>query len=699
MGYLAFPHRFQFNLRLMIKSFRYVILLIFSGIFFISEGQDSPDPSQDFETIIESLNEDLEDEADYEPVLENLESFFESPLNINSATVPELQKLFFLNEIQINNLLEYRKRTGEIYSIYELNAVEGFNREVLEKIAPFIRFGSVKAKDGRYKIPLKYGRHQVLLRSTGVLQKAKGYRQGNGKPPKYEGGNIRIYTRYRFLLGDKASAGFTAEKDPGEAFFSGSNKSGFDYYSGHISIGFNSIVQNITIGDFLVRAGQGLVLWQGFSPGKSSDVMAIAKNIQGISPYTSTDENRFFRGAGASLKINDFNLNFFFSQKKRDANLAPPDTSGIPGYFTSLQVSGLHRTGNETDDEKSIRETAAGAFVSYQKNRLKVGATFFYQQFNLPLVLKDAPYNYYKFSGVKNMDFGIDYRYLTGICQLFGEAAISQSGGLAFLQGIKAHLHDRVDYSVLFRHFERNYQALYSNAFSEGSANSNETGLYFGASLLPARNFRLSGYADLYKSPWLSYTTIAPSKGHDILVQLDYRPSQKLQLYARFKNETKEVKVHIEKKYVNTPLNTKRARLHLQYSPTGQIILKSRFEYAFYKKYKKEYGFLLYQDVVYSPVKIPFKGYMRVAVFKTDSYNSRIYAYENDLLYNYSIPAYYGNGFRVYLNTSYKFSTFLGVWLKLSNTTYSDRESIGSGYNEVDGRNLTEVKIQARLKF
>ena len=77
----------------------------------------------------------------------------------------------------------------------------------------------------------------------------------------------------------------------------------------------------------------------------------------------------------------------------------------------------------------------------------------------------------------------------------------------------------------------------------------------------------------------------------------------------------------------------------------------------------------------------------------------RIYAYENDILYAFSIPAYYGNGFRTYLNMKYSLSGKVECWLKFANTHWTDRDIISSGYNQINGSNKTELKLQLRLKF
>jgi hypothetical protein len=71
----------------------------------------------------------------------------------------------------------------------------------------------------------------------------------------------------------------------------------------------------------LVRAGQGLVLWQGYTSGKSENVLGISKTNQGIRPSTAVDENLFFRGVATTLNFGKAKLRIFYSQKNDDGNV------------------------------------------------------------------------------------------------------------------------------------------------------------------------------------------------------------------------------------------------------------------------------------------------------------------------------------------------------------------------------------------
>ncbi len=674
----------------------HIIAFLFALLILDGFAQESG-AERNIEAILESMAVNIDEGSGAAVIIEDLERLAETPLNINSASAIELSKLHLLDDIQIQNLLGYREQFGPVYSIYELNSVDGFFPGLLLNMAPFIWFGPVEEEPERFSETLKNGRHQILVRALGTVQEPEGYKAGEDGSVPYEGDRLRYYSHYRFEAGDDFSVGFTAEKDPGEAFFAGSNNNGFDFYSAHLSVNVNQVIENVTVGDFLVRSGQGLVLWQGFSMGKSVNSMDIFKTNQGVRPFTSTDENGFFRGISSSLNLGAAQMSLFYSNKNYDANIIFSDSAATS--FSSLQTSGYHRTQNEIADEKSVRFSNCGAIIHRRFNHLKVGGTFVYGQFGLPFVRSDQLYNKFLFSGTENFSAGLDYFFSKGKYQLFGEAALSKSKGKAFLQGAVAHLHDRLDFSLLFRHLDKNYHALWASPFAEGSSAANETGLYFGAKILPARFVALSAYSDFYHSDWVNYKTAGPANGWEVFVQADFRFSEEVQFYIRYKNEEEEQKVTLNSLYQNQPVQTRKIRLHFQYKPSGPWTFKTRFENSFFKGLENESGLFVLQDAQFMPVSFPLVLSARLAWFSTGGYGSRIYAYENDMLYTFSVPAFSGKGFRGYLNLKYKISEKMDCWFKIGHTIYNDRETISSGHNQIAGNHKTELKSQLRLKF
>jgi hypothetical protein len=129
--------------------------------------------------------------------------------------------------------------------------------------------------------------------------------------------------------------------------------------------------------------------------------------------------------------------------------------------------------------------------------------------------------------------------------------------------------------------------------------------------------------------------------------------------------------------------------------------VSTRAEFSFYKQGNAtiEKGFLVYQDVSYKALSFPVTFSVRFALFQTQSFNTRIYAYEDDVLYSFSIPAYQGRGMRYYLNARWTIYKGIDLWVRFAQTYQNDRKTVGSGLEEIKGGTRSEVKAQIRFKF
>jgi len=108
---------------------------------------------------------------------------------------------------------------------------------------------------------------------------------------------------------------------------------------------------------------------------------------------------------------------------------------------------------------------------------------------------------------------------------------------------------------------------------------------------------------------------------------------------------------------------------------------------------------LLTQDIAYKPKSLPFRFTLRYALFDTDSYDTRIYSYENNALYVFSVPAYYFEGSRCYLLARYSFNRAIDLWVKYGFFLYNDRSFIGSGAEEIQGDRKSDLTIQLRISL
>ncbi len=665
-------------------------------------GQNTAIRNDIIEKIIENIAENSDETLDYTDLLERFNTLYDNPINLNNASKDELEQLHLLSDYQIQNLLEYRKESGLIYSFYELRLLDGFNYSILQKIIPFT---SLKIDSQKISIQTKSrAKHFILVRTQRTLEQEEGYRSyvfeddepiGTENNPQYLGNEWKYYTRYKYSSPKKnIEFGFTAENDAGEPFFEGENAEGFDFYSAFVKYKGKGTIRQINIGDYQIKFGQGLSLWSGLGSGKSTFTTQNAKRLQGVKSYHSTDENLFFRGGAIEIKLlKKINLTAFASSKKRDASIENDLTKSIVN-------TGLHRSYSESTQKDKLDEKIWGGTLLFSLNKVEFGASFLKSQFSPEIASKPDELNkIYDFSGKENSNISAYYETRYKRIHLYGEVGQSKSGGHAILQGMHLQAHPQLSLEVIYRNYNKDYQTLYGNAFGEQSGTQNEEGIYFGAEFHPYPKWTVLAYYDLYEFPWLKYRVSSPTTGRDYLSQIEFNPNKKVSVYFRYKHENKPENTNDEKLITPVDVSKKQYRLHLSAKLNENWEIRNRLELSEYKKSKKENGYLLYQDLIYHHSQLPFTTSVRYALFETDSFNTRIYAYENDILYAFSIPAYFNKGSRFYLNFRYKFNRSASLYLRYARTQYANTKNIGSANSEISGDTKSEIKLQLKLSL
>ncbi len=684
---------------------------------------DDSDIQQQLENIAEnSENED----ADYTNLLEGLIYYKEHPINLNNTNKEELQQLTFLNDIQINYLLRHIDKNGKLITIYELQSINGFDLQTIKKILPYVRvtdnfstahFGIEEMfQNGQNVVQIRFA--QTLEKQTGfsAIDSAALYKSPNSR---YIGSPQRLYARYRFTYGTNVSWGITAEKDQGELLFknkqkfkydwyerslNGNQGNGFDFYSAHLFLKNIRFVKALAIGDYQATFGQGLTCWSGLAFGKSADIMSGKKSAAGIRPYTSVDENRFLRGTAATVGFKKLEATAFYSRKKIDANVSDTLESGEIAAISSLQETGYHSSASELADKHTITQTIYGGNFAYKGRRLSLGVTAVNYSLDKKFNRALSYYNQFEFSSTQNFNIGFDYNYIFRNFNFFGEEARSQNGGMAFLNGIIISLDPRLSFTLLHRNYQRNYQNLLSNGFAESTVAANEKGTYIGIAAKPNNAITLTAYYDRFEFPWMRYQANAPSYGNDYVAQLNYTPSKKVDMYFRIRDRDKQKNTSATEAIIDylVPLNQTNYRFNISYSIMPSVKLKNRVELIDYKldNNKTQKGYLAYQDVTYNKIGTPLSVTLRYSLFQTDSYDSRIYAYESDMPGAYSILSNYYRGSRFYIMLDYNITRRIEIWVRYAQTYYDNKSIISEGsLTEIKGNTKSEIKAQVRFKF
>ncbi len=647
---------------------------------------------------------------DYTSLFDQLDYFFEHPLNINHVDESQLLDLGLMNGLQINNLLLHIKQNGKLIAVEELQSIDGFDIDDILMLRPFVQVKKdLDQPNINLKRILKEGSSELFIRHTRILEEQEGFSEISeadlldNENARYLGSPDKLFTRYRFNYANNLSFGFTGEKDAGEQFFKGKQKNGFDFYSAHLFLQNFGKVKQVAIGDFQAQFGQGLTFWSGLAFGRTPNIFTLKRNAPGLRRYSSVQEDLFLRGGGISIDLKPITITFFHSSQKVDANISGLDSISNEVIVSSLLEGGFHRTKGELENKNSILNQYTGGNIQYKKDNFQIGLTGVHNQLGGKFNPSQRIYNQFSQLDESNSNIGMDYNYLMRNINFFGEFAKSIDGGIAYTNGLIAVLDPRLSVAIQHRRFDRNYIPIQSNAIGENSLNTNENSTFIGVNFKISKQFNLSSFVDRYHFNWLRFQTDAPSKGQRYLVQLDYKPRKSVEVYFRYRQRARDRNTSLEQIGLNSLEQEKlnNYRFHFSYKASKEIRLKSRIEVSNYSLDKQETssGFLMYQDISYKKLSSPLSFSARFAIFESDSYDSRIYAYENDVLYAFSIPAYSGRGTRFYLLCKYHITRGVDLWLRYAQTSYADRNEIGSGKDAISGHLKSEIKTQLRIKF
>ncbi|MEM6524780.1 MAG: helix-hairpin-helix domain-containing protein [Bacteroidota bacterium] len=664
-------------------------------------------PTAQVERIIEEIFQNQDQDVNYEELYEVLLLYLTTPININQATINELESLYILNQKQIRALVDYIDKRGPLISKYELQAIPEFDLITIKRLVPFVNFDERNVRESFKGIQQRIWTEQnnyLLLRYERILETKKGFRSAqNDQSQRYIGNADKLYARFRTSRAKDFSLGFTLEKDAGETFSVNTNQAGFDYNSYHLQIQNKGILENIILGDFQVQYGQGLVFGAGFNFGKGAETITTTRRINlGGLPYTSVTETDFFRGVLTTVRLDKkMTLTTLYSSLDQDAILVNDSVDGSSTFIRSIQTSGLHRTPSERAARNSFTENNYGVNFQYVDKGLEAGVNILNTDYSVPILRGDNLANSNRFSGSENRVVSIYAQYRKFNYIIFSEVARSNHG-TGSLVGFTSSLSKNLEISVVGRNYENDFHSFYASGLGESSSNRGERGIYFGIKHFFNQNLFLSVYFDGFKFTDIRSNISRPSVGYEYLSRLTFTPNKKTLFYAQFRQQSKAENITTSELDGSIRQADDQVRsnylINLDYDISDNVSLKSRVQGSV-QVFNDEFseGFALVQDLNFNYKRWQFSG--RIAFFDTENFDNRQYIYERDVLYAFSIPALSGRGVRSYLVMRFKASQKLDFWFKYARSAFSDRKTIGSGLEEIDDSKRTTIKIQSRIRF
>jgi len=649
---------------------------------------------EELETLIEELSESDEANMDQDEWIQQLHHLQNNPIRINRADRNELASVVFLNEFQIEQLLLYRKLLGELISVYELQAIPGWDNETIRRVLPYITIEDGKLNTS-VEVVLTEGNGYLVAQTASVFPRAKGYSSVNGKEPAYWGNPWRYQLRMRYQYKQLVQYGFTLEKDPGEPLWYPGK--GVDFQSFHCQFRHIRKLETLVLGDFVVNMGQGLLQWQGMAFGKGSNVMGIKRHGPPIRAYSGAGEYNFHRGMGLTVSSGSVGYSAYVSTRSLTATVeeAEPDR-----LITSISQSGLHRTETERSKRNAIRQYSAGVGITFTYNRFRFGVNGVGTNLSGAIEEKDD-YRIFGISGTKWAGASTDFSFTGRKGFWFGEAAVDKRGAPAALLGCLMVPHSSLEWAVLLRAIDPKYQSWNGNAFTAASAPSNETGIYSGWRWYVARRVQVDGYADFYRWPWLRYRVSAPSYGADYLLKISGR-SRKTTWSVQHRYGNRPTDLTDSFRFATPGLTrTSRWRFAGEHQLANGVQIRMRWELV---RILDELSEQRNGNLWYAEFRIPLprprvRLDLRLQYFETDGYTARIYAAEREVLFHQSAPAYFGRGWKTYLMLQYSWKKQLKFWLRAARTVTPGVAAIGSGQDEIAGGSKTELRFQVQWLF
>ena len=454
--------------------------------------------------------------------LEELKDIHEQPMNINTASVDDLQRLPFLNTAQIEQIHAYIYLHGAMQTLGELRLIPLLDQATRQRLSLFV-YAAPPASANRKAGDLFSRLHSTFSARTDVpLYYRKGFQVENG----YAGDPLYHRMRYDVKNIRHLQAGMRVEKDAGERYY--------DTYGAYAMLHDVGILRRAIVGDYRIGFGEGVVVGGSIWNSKSTPSM---KELSGMRPMTGMDESRFMRGAAATLGLGrEVELSLFASHRKTDATL------NADGNVQTLLTSGYHRSDSERRTRRNVSIAQGGAHLVWHHGGLHIGATGYVQHFSRRLDPGQQPYRRIYPRGTDFGVAGMHYSYSFYRLTLAGETALSlPHAATATLNRASWNVNSRYTLSLLGRYYAQRYHSFLATAFAENSSVQNESGLLVHLKAQPWEGWQMTAYLDFFHNPWPRYRMTHSSSGQELMTQAAYTPDGGRNTFAlRYQLKRKE---------------------------------------------------------------------------------------------------------------------------------------------------------------
>lgn len=639
---------------------------------------------------------DAEGEEEFSCLPQWLEERHAEPFNLNTVDREELLTLPFLNEEQVDSLLAYRHRHRAFQTLGELMFIPSLTYDDRRWLSLFVYAGDTIRMAAGLKEQLLKGHYEVETRwdvpfyrraGFGIFSSADLQKYPNRA---YLGGRVAGVLRYRYRWRDNLAYGMTLQQDAGEPFTMQGGDFPADYQSFYLFYQTSSLRPfSLWLGDYNVHIGQGLLLGHGLFAGKLQLAGTQPKGRTLVRPHTSTDENRFFRGAAGRLALGRrCELLLFASYRHLDGRL-DGDT------ITSFKTDGYHRTAADWEKRRTVDCLLAGGHVTVRKDSWHVGVGGMMARYSRTVWPPVRDYNRYYLRGRNAAGFQLDYLYRGRRWMLAGEGAADRGLHPATSHTLRLDLSCRVALTFQGRYVSPRYVAPFAETVMEAGRVQNEMGLLAGGKFSILPKTETLAWVDFFRFPRTTYRAKGPSGGMDFYLQNTYIPCRRLGLSLRYHFKTKEQDISGFED-MKEHSGTHRLRMQAAYA-VGNLSLRLSADLAVAVRQTAEpsVGKML-SGRASGKFGRRFSVSGFAAVFFTDDYASRLFAYEPQLRYAGGFPAFAYHGVRFCCVGQWKISSAFEAGMRYGLLHYFNRDFIGTGAQRINSPSRNDISLQLR---
>ncbi len=675
-------------------------IYILCGFYFclslILKAQQESDPiNLDQQITDESTNSLLSQEIREEKVKSTLN------LSINEIDQATLGQLDFLNPKDRIIILDYIKKHQPIISPLEFQSLREVDLEKLEKFISIIDSKSEITSSQYHQFQFKKLTGRISQRWARDYPSDSKFDQSDTLASTYQGSKDKLFFRATISDPGFLQTGIIIEKDAGEKFWSSNSPTRVDYLSAHLFLTkpFKN-VKAIALGDYRMRIGQGIIMDNSFIGASLTDPGLLVKSPDFLKPYQSLQENNMLRGAAIQLNSSQHStMNFFYSRSKIDANLVDDDQillSDQDQRVASILNSGLHRNANEIEDRNRLIVQYSGGTYKRDLNNGHIGVSVVNSFQNIDSKIDPTPYKVLLNEQSNQWYSSIFHQVNYHGYMFFGEIASDKDFHFSTIQGILKGLGKYADLAFIYRNFSPSFNSRLSQVFSANGKSQNEKGINGICNFHLSKEVKFNFNWNVWSTPWLRYRVDLPSQNSELAFRMSYIKKRKWTTYIQYYLRRREQNVTELNENVLRTNQNQGIRIHADIKLSSDWTWRARCEMHQFTQLKNpEYGFLVYQDFLYKSVESPVSGNFRLSFFQTESYNSRIYSFENDMLYQFSIPAFSGRGTSAYINlrTRLNYSWMLEFRYSVLYSGFDKlKENNTSHYNQ-------ELKLQLHFSF